>query len=137
LFFFSKKQTPPPPPPPPPHTHTHTHYTHHHQLTDAEWKVLNNDVACKTLVGSVSEYKAELESAGFKVREATDVTADWRQHTADRVAKFTSDREKLEPILGECAFGLCHSVSMSWVAGLPAFLLSSGVTAQRCLAQSS
>jgi len=51
-------------------------------------------------VGSVNEYKAELEAAGFKIREATDVTEDWRKYTAHRVEKFTADQERLEPVLG-------------------------------------
>lgn len=60
----------------------------------------SHTLACTLTVCFYLRYKSELESAGFKVREATDVTADWRKYTADRVAKFTSDRERLEPILG-------------------------------------
>jgi hypothetical protein len=37
------------------------------KLTADEWKVLKDDVSCSGLVGSVSEYKGELEAAGFKV----------------------------------------------------------------------
>ena len=71
------------------------------KLTSGEWDTLKNEVSCSTLVGSVSEYKAELEAAGFKIREATDVTADWREFTAARVAAMEADRARLEPILGK------------------------------------
>eukprot|EP00035_Acanthoeca_spectabilis_P020720 m.434320 g.434320 ORF g.434320 m.434320 type:complete len:603 (+) comp17696_c0_seq1:64-1872(+) len=70
------------------------------KLTSDEWRVLKEDVSCTSLVGSVDEYKAQLEAAGFKIREAKDVTVDWRQYTSDRVDNFLRDQHSLEAVMG-------------------------------------
>jgi hypothetical protein len=63
-------------------------------------QTLREEVSCPSLAPSIESYSHELEQAGFKIVRVEDVTADWTQHTAARVAEMQAHQEDLAPVIG-------------------------------------
>lgn len=84
----------------------------HGHLSDAEWKLLREEVACPSLAASSSVYCAELASVGFKVTQCIDETASWGDYTRSRVAALAASDEQ-RTVLGEDVLGgLVHFYSV-------------------------
>lgn len=70
------------------------------KLTEAEWTTLKEEVSCKDLFTSLQQYKACLETVGFKVTVADDATGEWKAFTSDRHEAFTKARDANVAVLG-------------------------------------
>eukprot|EP00045_Choanoeca_perplexa_P008267 m.76298 g.76298 ORF g.76298 m.76298 type:complete len:585 (-) comp14423_c0_seq1:139-1893(-) len=73
-------------------------------LQPAEKQILEQEVGCRSLAGSVEEYKHELELVGFKVEQCEDKSADWAAYSQARVATLKEDANRLSDIIGKDVF---------------------------------
>ncbi len=64
------------------------------------FQALREEVSCHALASSLQAYSKELESVGFKILKAEDVTVDWRECTTQRALQFEANND-LQEVIGE------------------------------------
>lgn len=69
-------------------------------LTESEAKDLKIKVQCPYLP-SPERYQADLQDQGFKVQLFEDLTEDWTQFTAQRLAAFRANKARSVHVHGE------------------------------------
>ena len=57
---------------------------------------------------SLDEYKKTLAAAGFAVEDLTDMTGDWAEFTAERLAAFRENRENYKAVHGPGGYEVIH-----------------------------